>query len=375
MADAPPQPLRQTTSILAIDLTRFACAMLVLAYHYGAAFWASPDARVTAALHGVGAVAPVPLARAGLVGVELFFVISGLVIATSAAKGEWRGFLWRRVLRLAPAAWICASVTAVLLALGGQWDATLAQDWFRSLRFWPIGAQIDGSYWTLGVECAFYLLVAAAGVGNVRRIVAVGWALALASAAFWIVCLAAGDGAERLITNQAAILLLLPHGCFFATGIAISARGMRGRNALLALGTATGLIEIAAHIDGWRITGALIAAETLFGVGLAVLLLAPVLQAALARRIAPSAARSIGLMTYPLYLLHQVAGAVLIGALVRSGVSVGMAVALTVAAMLASAWGVAHHAEPALRRALVRAFSLRRGQPRDTLRTAFPPAG
>lgn len=360
-------------TILAIDLTRFACAALVMGYHYSAAFWSAPDGRVASALHGVAAT-PVPLARAGLVGVELFFVISGMVIARSAVGASWQDFLGRRVLRLVPAAWICATLTALVLVIAGQGDATLAADWFRSIRFWPIGAQIDGSYWTLGVECAFYLLVALTAVGDARRIALVGWGLGLASAAFWAVCLVLGPAAEPIITNQAAILLLLPHGCFFAAGIALAMRGMRGRTALLTLASTAGMIEIAAHIGGRQFTLATIAGEALFALGLVTLACADRLQPWLARRLEPGNARAIGLMTYPLYLLHQVAGAVLIGVLARSGVPLVVAIGLSVAVMLASAWLVARHAEPALRTALQRLVSPRRGRAPDSLRSAFPRA-
>lgn len=365
------KPMLRT--ILAIDLTRFACAALVMGYHYSAAFWSVPDGRVATALHGVAAT-PVPMARAGLVGVELFFVISGMVIARSAVGSSWQSFLGRRVLRLVPAAWICATLTALVLIAGGQGDAVLAADWFRSIRFWPIGAQIDGSYWTLGVECAFYLLVALAAVGDARRIALVGWGLALASAAFWIVCLLLGPAAEPIVTNQAAILLLLPHGCFFAAGIALAMRGLRGRTALILLASATGVVEIAAHIGGGQVTPATIAGDAVFALGLMTLACADRLQPWLARRIDTSLARAIGLMTYPLYLLHQVAGAVLIGIFARSGAPLVVAIGLTVAIMLASAWMVARHGEPALRTALQRLISPRRDRVPDSLRSAFPRA-
>ena len=360
-------------TIVAIDLTRFGCALLVLGYHYLTAFWNAPDARVAEALQDVTAE-PVSLARAGLVGVEVFFVISGLVIARSAVGASWQDFLRRRVLRLAPAAWICATLTAAVLIAVGEGDATLAADWFRSIRFWPIGAQIDGSYWTLGVECAFYLLVTLAGVGNAQRIVRVGWVLALASASFWTLCWTLGPAAEGIVTNQAAILLLLPHGCFFAAGIALATRRSRGNGALLALSSATGLIEIAAHVGGGQITAATVVAELLFALGLAMLAFAQRVQPWLVRHVDPGLARAIGLMTYPLYLLHHVAGAVSIGVLARAGVPLGVAIGLTVAMMLGSAWLVARHAEPAVRRALQLALSPRRGLAQDIPRTAFPRA-
>lgn len=134
------------------------------------------------------------------------------------------------------------------------------------------------------------------------------------------------------------------------------------------------MVEIAAHIGGGSVTAAMVAGEALFALGLVTLGCARRLQPWLARRIDPGLARAIGLMTYPLYLLHQVAGAVLIGMLARSGVPLVAAIALTIAVMLVSAWMVARHAEPAVRTALQRLVSPRRGRAPDSLRSAFPRA-
>ena len=67
------------------------------------------------------------------------------------------------------------------------------------------------------------------------------------------------------------------------------------------------------------------------------------------RRVAPGIARTIGLMTYPLYLLHQDAGAVLLTALAGAGMPPRIAAGVSAAAILAIAWLVACSLEPALR--------------------------
>lgn len=372
---------RRGQTIIAIDLLRFACAMLVVGYHVGWAFAAIPDPRVAVALAGAtGALSGHPIAQAGSVGVELFFVISGMVIARSALGTSWTTFLRHRVLRLAPAAWICATATLLALVASGQGDAAAVADWWRSMRFWPIGAPIDGSYWTLGVEVAFYLMVAAVlgRGGDARRIARIGDVIGAASAAFWIVCLVSGS-ATMLASNQAAILLLLPHGCLFALGMMIASRPAAGFSAgrLAAFFSllAVAAVEASAHVGGWRATPAAGAALALLFGGIGVLLIAPRLQPWLARRIDTQCARTIGLMTYPLYLIHQVAGAILLGGLVRGGVAPLSAIALTVVAMLAAAWAVATIAEPALRRPLAWLFTLGRAPAPDTRRNASLPTG
>jgi len=346
----------RSRDIIAIDLLRFVCAVMVVAYHYLADFPAGRDDRIARMLANAG---PLPAwwpAEAGAVGVELFFVISGMVIARSALDRRWTTFLRQRVLRLVPAAWICATMTLAALALAGQGDAASVAAWWRSVRFWPIGEQIDGSYWTLAVEISFYLVVAMAvgGQGDRRRIAWVGNAVGLASIAFWLICLTAGPGSTPM-RDQAAILLLLPHGCFFALGMMI-AQGRVRRPLFGALG-AVALVEIAAHLGGMRETATVIVAQIVFAGGAALLVAAERLQPWLARRIHGGTARAIGLMTYPLYLLHQQVGAAMIGALMRAGVPGWLAVGTTAATVLALACIVARRAEPVVRAMLARVMT------------------
>ncbi len=349
-------------TIIAIDLTRFACALLVVAYHFGAAFWLSPSPHGRVLLAGVdGGFGGSPLARVGWIGVELFFVISGIVIARSAAGSSRPAFLRKRVLRLAPAAWICASITALALVAGGV--GGVLGDWWRSMTFWPLPPQIDGSYWTLGIEIAFYGLVAATmgATGNTRRIERAAIVLGLASTAFWAWCLVAGPAVAAVPVMRWAQLALLPHGCLFAIGVLIAAERMTpARLAFGALFTLTACVEIVQHVmerSAGGVPGSMPLALGLFLGGLGVLLVAGRLQPMLVRAIDPGAARTIGLMTYPLYLLHQDAGAALLGALIRAGMPIRLAVGLSVAAILILAWLVATALEPLVRRALSSALS------------------
>ncbi len=377
-------------TIIAVDLLRFACALLVLGYHFGVAFWLSPSP------HGQTIMAGTPwrfdgtaMARVGWIGVELFFVISGLVIARSAVGLRWTDFLWKRALRLAPAAWICATISLAVLAASGRFGfPELLDDWWRSLRFWPVGEQIDGSYWTLGIEISFYLLMAfVAGTGGrARRIEAAGIALGAASAAFWLWWLWSGASPDLPLRNRTMMLSLLPHGCFFAIGVTIAALGregmMRWRVLALAALMPVAAIEIVAHTaeraEGiGEMPSALLAGLLFFG-GVAVLIGAPRLQPSLGRWIAPGVARTIGLMTYPLYLLHQDAGAALLLALARAGVPPRVAAGLAAAAILTIAWLIALFLEPRLRGTLTAvpaALNRVRGPGRDTRPSASPPAG
>lgn len=376
----------QPQTIIAIDLLRFCAALLVVAYHIDAAYWLAPSPHAAPLLAPfAGLTRGNPVSRVGWIGVEIFFVVSGLVIGASARNGDWRDFLARRARRLVPAAWVCATVTLAVLVSTGLCTPGILVPWLRSMLFWPTGEQIDNSYWTLGVECFFYLMVAAT-IGDGRRPGRLRWlacAIGMTSGAGWLATWCWPNAMLPIMANQTATLLLLPYGVFFSIGMVLAdctgRRPRMGETALLAILVMAAMIEIDAHAQG-RASQLGVAmstpiAQALFAGALALIAGARRLQVPLSRMIAPGTARTVGLMTYPLYLLHQDAGAVLIARLLRADLPLWAAEAATIGVMIALAWAVAVHAEPALRAALGRAIRPRRGRAPDNRPTAFPSAG
>jgi exopolysaccharide production protein ExoZ len=109
----------------------------------------------------------------GAVGVDIFFVISGLVIYLSTLDKDVPAgrFLLNRVIRIVPAYWLYTLLMAVMLVCLGQWlpNSTIDLPHFLlSLLFIP--AENPGGYglyptlnvgWTLNYEMLFYLLFSA----------------------------------------------------------------------------------------------------------------------------------------------------------------------------------------------------------------------
>ena len=371
-------PTHHPRAWAAIDLLRFGCALLVIAYHYGAGLPLNPNAAAAAMQAG----APLDARWAtwtgfGWVGVELFFVISGYVIACSAVGAAPRDFLRRRAQRLLPAAWVCATLTLVVLAaMGAESWAGLGAAWLRSVSFWPLGEAIDPSYWTLGIEAAFYLLVAwrLRGGSSAERVGRIGWWIGGASMAFWIALIALGSVDGTWMEERLVQLLLLPHGGFFAIGILLHGWHRSGmsvtRLAGLALLAATGAVEIVAHgAHQGHILGIDVSPVppiTAFALGLAIVAGCRRIQPRLHRACGWSA--TLGLMTYPLYLLHQQ-----IGAAVAAQVGPG-GLWLALALVTGLAWLVVRFAEPPLRR-WIGAVSARHDPRRDIPPTASPSGG
>jgi peptidoglycan/LPS O-acetylase OafA/YrhL len=102
-------------------------------------------------------------AKYGYLGVHLFFMISGFVIIMSADRATPRSFFACRAARLYPAMWVCASFTALIMGISenapfpvstSQYliNLTLVPHWFGV-------APLDGAYWSLIIEVHFYLAV------------------------------------------------------------------------------------------------------------------------------------------------------------------------------------------------------------------------
>jgi peptidoglycan/LPS O-acetylase OafA/YrhL len=106
------------------------------------------------------------LATAGSTGVDLFFVLSGYLITQGllSAKGKplyFRGFYWRRFLRILPLAY---AVLAVLLLVmpavtdGQQWAYfSFLANWIQGLSGHPPGYGFS-VFWSLAIEEQFYLV-------------------------------------------------------------------------------------------------------------------------------------------------------------------------------------------------------------------------
>ena len=367
-------------ALIALDLLRFGCALLVVAFHFGTVFGFT--LHLGEAWRGRFGF--------GWIGVQLFFVISGYVIARSAQHAAPGAFVRKRALRLLPAVWICATGTMIVRALTDPPPHLIAA-WLQSAALLPGGYRIDSAYWTLGIELYFYALIATglrAGRDGSASIERRAVLLCIASAGFWATTLLAGWDAVALGDSRPVQLLLLPHGCYFALGILIRAMTSYGatprRVALSAVCVAAAIVQIAVRTReanaSFEVHVAAVVPLLVFAAGVAVILGARRVQRPLARLVDARLAATLGLMTYPLYLLHQEIAHAVIVALRDRGVPTGTALAVAFATVLGLAWWVARIAEPPLRDRLAAALDLvgailRRAPRPDSRRSASPPIG
>lgn len=359
--------------VVGLDVIRFTAATLVMSYHL--AFWDWTHGQPFARMGSL--VAPAWGARLhfGWVGVEIFFVISGFVIAYSGTRATSHAFLMGRILRLAPASWIGATLVFFLKAQQAtQPVSDLSSLYIETLAFWPLNA-IDGVWWTLGIEVSFYGLVyLLIRIDRAAALESVVVGIGLLSGLFWCAALVSqtmldgGTGTTAILHtlvlkaegNRELQLLLVQHGCLFALGVVIwtaSTYGLTRRrtSALAVLACAcvleivgqNGIISRGAHmsLSPWP-------AMVAWAAAMMVLAASVLWNDRLIRAVGKGVAvvRFAGLTTYPLYLVHNVAaGAIVVALAPRLGV---LSVGLGALGAIASATFIAGIVEPAIRKIL-----------------------
>lgn len=340
---------RPRDALVAIDLLRFCAAAMVMLCHYFGQ-WAIVERLGVGKGSGPSGLPTNDWLSSGWVGVEIFFVISGYVIALSAANSTATDFARRRLLRLWPGALVCATITAAVLVIAGLPWASVAPRYAASALMVLWADQIDPVYWSLLVECIFYALVTlllAVGRWNPIKV-----ALSLSAWTLAYLALVISPAAE-FVPGLASIMeaLLAPFGAFFAMGILFqqahrdpaSVKGWMFLPSFIAAPVCIGAINA---IDGSHGSGQ---ALMLFVAGVAVVILSPRFQIAFRTDRARRVAIALGLATYPLYLTHAYVGQALMVGTAKLGIAPGVIVGPVILLMIGLSLFIAMKVEPILR--------------------------
>jgi exopolysaccharide production protein ExoZ len=355
-----------------LDGLRFFSALAVCIFHLAFYVWATDYADMARIFADRAKFEELmPFAWSGWVGVQIFFVISGFVIAHSANGATPMAFLRSRMLRLFPAAWVCAIITLVVRLMVGDAFGEIDGDFLRSIVLWPKGPWIVGVYWSLAIEVMFYLLVFGVLLSrNFKRLPWLAWALAAVSTGFILLSILkrAHLGAQgewfKLIEEQAEFLPIR-HGVFFALGIwlwMLSNRSLPKSGWLgMAIAVVAGVAEIGLRGFDLRGPEAPPAAGQPLLTPMLIWLVAIGALVAFTRwpeRFVPRSQAGVDLLklsgkvTYPLYLVHGIVGAAFLGWLIDLGIQPYAALLIGMAFVLALAALVAVYAEPLMRKPL-----------------------
>ncbi|WP_299434146.1 acyltransferase [uncultured Aquimarina sp.] len=149
--------MEKSGRIYQIDLFRFIAALSVVLYHYMFRGYAADDLSVI----NYGEIGD--HFKYGYLGVDLFFIISGFVITLSIKNSSLIKFIISRITRLYPVYWIGVLLSfIVMISVGGsRYNVDLKQALINLTMFQNyLGVEsVDNVYWSLFVEMKFYFLI------------------------------------------------------------------------------------------------------------------------------------------------------------------------------------------------------------------------
>lgn len=351
-----------------IDLVRVFAAAIVALFHLAYWPWVRPKATIApilTELHFDDLFSA--FFSFGWVGVNIFFVISGFAIAASISRAKSPvDFAWRRVLRLLPAVLVCAPITAVLALSFSLWPTTVVMErLFRAVFFVPFGPYIDGQYWTLGVELAFYTLVCiilavrSSAIETVLVTLGIAISLAWIGSSVW-----AGDVHHPFagLSGRWRQLFLLHHAPQFTIGALMFFMVTDRRQVLLRAGTiaicATASILV---IYDRASRGGADGAAIVWVISCAMIFLSAVYDRQIRNKIGPFAPVIVkaGRATYPFYLLHNIVGAYLMLGAALCGLNSYWSLTFSLLAISCFSAAIAGYLEPRIKTALRRNGALR----------------
>ena len=337
----------ETARLASLDLLRLVAALAVVLFHY--LFFGAIAGDLN-----VGYAAAAPFAIYGYLGVSLFFLISGFVIAWSAEGRSWQEFAVARFARLYPGFLVCMTATFVVLAIVGDprfpTDASIyAANLSMFARIFG-KPSMDGVYWSIMLEIVFYgwvtVLIFAGAFQRWKLPIVAIWLAASAANGFFI-------GSEAL-----RLLLITDYAPFFASGILAQHIISKGRSPAVLV-----LLAVAFLISCKTITfpqawmqqhyGAAISYAALFVANLVVY---GIFVGAILLRSTISPSKTVLMLvglTYPLYLLHQFTGYISLNALAPQ-IGKNAAFLVVLAGMLLASFLVWRFFETPIRKPFVR---------------------
>ncbi len=350
-----------------LDGLRTIAIFWVALYHY-AYFW-TPAGKGDNLLPYGDALAGAPLADVGYLGVYLFFIVSGFVIAMSLTRSAHIGqFALNRAIRLWPTLIICGTITFLLTSfLGPEELRRDPLEYLISLTFLPpphvgkvigVGGMewLDGAYWSLWTEVRFYIIAALLFFASRAHFLMSWTVFALGCAGIHVMGVTSGG-----VWDALARLLFTEYQPFFTAGVALASMRfgtLRWAKWLLTFALVQTFVYptlVAGGLTDREAAGLII----VFTIAIPVMLARSTVPILSSRAFA-----TIGIASYAYYLLHQNAGIAILQLFADQPIAVivTMMVVIQIAIILFSI-ALTRWIEVPLRRALRRKLTRRTPAP------------
>jgi peptidoglycan/LPS O-acetylase OafA/YrhL len=318
---------------LILDAIRIFAAVWVLVYHWngGSGYYQYMDWQFP--IHQFPGLFD-EFARSGFLGVDVFFVLSGVVIGRSAIQKSWDLFARSRFLRLFP---VFAAVTLLTLGVTGfATSVEVTPDNALSvfgLFFWVGGESPIGPSWTLAFEAGFYALVTLA----IARYKSLDSSRLVRLTDIFVLFLVATWSIENQLIQLVSFNQFAAH---FALGVYLAQtttrQAVRENTIRIIAASVLSVVLITRRLETTM-------ADPATRLGVAVALVAAIVFLVLLSHreslteYQPRWGRSVAtvsLMTYPFYLLHQEVGMNGIALFHWAGMDTGVSMALSFAGVV-----------------------------------------
>ncbi len=272
------------------------------------------------------------LPETGFIGVHLFFFLSGFVISYPFVRAKirattppsWRHFAWRRFIKIVPSYVLSIAVAYAIGYPRAQgpaipvWQALVAHLLFVHTWFPTIYGSINGVLWTLAVEVEFYLIFpllwwcfqrAPWLTATAMIALSLAWRSAMASCCYTTLFTTYSENLPGYLGIFACGMIAAWIYC--RLGEAYAARRYGGFAPILALAGGVFLIVLLQALyanrfaDQWSLVWQIHTRE-LFGVAFAAVALGALWSPTILQRLlANSLLTFFGVISYNLYLYHQ----------------------------------------------------------------------
>lgn len=342
------EKLRQRN--LPLDLLRIFAALWVMTFHWSGRGGFFPLLTTKPDLNMVPSSLQT-FSSWGFLGVDIFFILSGAVIAKSALNNSWNVFARARFLRLFPVYFMASAVAIVVIPISTSRIFSV-NDLFSlsGLQFWIGGPTPLGTAWTLPIEISFYGLVALAiwlatrhghfKLDNLKTFLDT-WML------LYIVSIPMGFAPLQFLL----VPTFAPYFILGAIAINISSFMELKENALrliVALVMSVKVIFLRIETD-IHLQNKFFMSIFIVVVCTLIIVLSSTFESKVKNTQLGNFTGTLALMTYPIYLLHEQIGLSLISVLLRMNNSVVISYLVSLATIFFTSWLLVRFIEPKIK--------------------------
>ena len=318
----------------AIDIIRAISAILIVLYHYTYRY----NENIYIIKTNSQLYWPVEVSW-GWGAIFTFFILSGFLLAKYILqpKVEIRKFLTKRLLRLYPTYWVCMTITTLVLMFLFPEAKVTFKEYVINLTMLASNFNmrlVDGAYWTMAYEIKFTVILSLIFV-----ITQLNWRKLIITVLLLLsIFEALLAGSDNIIFKVLRVVLMIDWVPVFIAGMCIYCIQKQKNNkewwCLLCLCIFAQLIRFSS-----------IVANAFFIISLMLMYFLPILNSWSIPNKVYKFFEFIALLSYPLYLLHQMIGFTIIKSLKNIGLTGEMWIVIPIAISILMAYLIHRYIE------------------------------